>query len=131
MVTMYMSVVVSTIALILTYITGPQKSTPKFSIAVDFIVLAFTAYTALGHLSAIEYLPAICFGVSALNWLICLVIDVKYQKAINQKNRAEKLKKVKEMLENMDPSLLSPEDHTEEEDEEEKSTDQSDENLTE
>lgn len=131
MVTMYMSVVVSTIALILTYITGPQKFTHTFSIAVDLVVLAFTAYTAWGHLSATEYLPAICFGVSALNWFICLIIDVKYQKAINQKKRAEKLKKVKEMLENMDPPLITPEDHTEEEDEEEESTDQSDENLTE
>lgn len=131
MVTMYMSVVISTIALILTYITGPQKSTHKFSIAVDFIVLVFTAYTALGHLLATEYLPAICFGVSALNWLICLVIDVKYQKEINKKKKIEKFNKIKEMLEHMDHSLLPPEDYTEEENEEEESTDQSDENLTE
>lgn len=131
MVTMYMSVVISTIALILTYITGSQKSTHKFSIVVDFIVLVFTAYTALGHLSATEYLPAICFGVSALNWLICLVIDVEYQKEINKKKKIEKFNKIKEMLEHMDHSLLPPEDYTEEEDEEEESTDQSDENLTE
>ena len=76
----YIVVIISTLALLIAYHGTSKVST--FSLGLDVFCAVVTGYNAIAYGLSSEWLPMICFGIAAFNWVLCLIFETRRNKKL-------------------------------------------------